>query len=667
VFSKGQVLSGRYRLVSLQGQGGMASIYRAYDLTLERTVAIKVLRAEHDAGDAFRHEARAIAKVPHPNIVTVFDVGQHDGANYIVMEFVEGQDLKEWIKVEAPFRIGRALDIIVQVCEAVGFAHERGILHCDLKPQNVLVLPTGQVKVTDFGIAHVVSTTSPARGDKVWGTPHYASPELISGKTLTAASDVYSIGVMLYEMLASRLPFEGQNAVEIARQHALNAPPPIQRYNPRVPDPIAQALDCALAKDPARRYPTAKQFGRLLAAYRKRGEAATQPLQPLSIAEPSLSADSAADLPRSPLQGAPAAERVSASASKTSAPAVLQPPPRRRFDWTLLLLAALAFVALAGLIPLWGAVISRALEQQAPPPTSTVAVRIVSTPTSTVASAAPVPSPTATAYVTVPDLVGRPLEEARQLARAANVDLIVNEQRHDAQVPALYVIAQSPAPGDHVSEQATVAVAISLGPERVVMPDVVGFPLSVKRLDLEDLGLVVAVTETWSTDPAGLIVGQEPPAEAEIAVGSVVTLSISTGSRSLVEANFDDKVLLYSAELNEMTLRPGDTLQIMITWHVLERLPAPYTTFIHITDSSGQIAAQLDRPPLGGSRPTDTWRTGEKFLDPYSLALPANMRPGSYWVRIGLYRQAHRLPVIDPGSATVEQDAVLVNEITVRD
>jgi len=235
------------------------------------------------------------------------------------------------------------------------------------------------------------------------------------------------------------------------------------------------------------------------------------------------------------------------------------------------------------------------------------------------------------------------------------------------QIPALHVISQAPPAGDQVPQGTEIAVAVSLGPEQVTIPDVVGFPLSVKRLDLEDLGLVIAVTDTWSTEPAGLIVHQEPPAGAEISVGSVVTLSVSTGSRSVIEANFDDKILLYSAELNGMTFRPGDTIQIMITWHVLNRVPAPYTTFIHVTDRSGRIAAQLARPPLGGSRPTDTWRTGEKFLDPYTLPLPAETRPGSYWVRIGLYRTDGRLPVIDPGSAQAEQDAVLVHKITVAD
>jgi serine/threonine-protein kinase len=650
----------------------MAAVFRAHDLALERTVAIKVLRSEYDASDTFRREARAIAKLPHPNIVTVFDVGHHDCADYIVMEFVEGQNLKEWIRVEAPFRPGRAVNTIIQVCEAVGFAHEQGILHCDLKPQNVLVLPNGQVKVADFGIARVLSTTPIAQNEKAWGTPHYASPELISGRPLTPASDVYSIAVMLYEMLANRLPFEGHDAVEIARQHALNAPPPIQRYNPRVPRSLVQVLDRALAKDPAKRYPTAKQLGSLLVAYRNRGESATQPLKPSTVTEASPRPEIVIPRPKTPPTQSSAANGLSMPAPGALAPSSTQVRSQQRFDWPLLLLAALAFVAVAGLVPLWGSVISRALEQPGPAPIATATAQTALTPTSTVPgvravpTATPQPEPTATAYASVPDLVGRPIEEAEQLARDAKMTLTIGEQRHDAQVPAQHVLAQSPPAGDRVPPETEITVVISSGPEQVVMPDVVGFPLSVKRLDLEDLGLVVSVTETWSTEPVGLVVYQEPAPDTEITVGSVVTLTISTGARSLVEANFDDKVILYAAELNNMTLRPGDILQIVITWHVLDRLPAPYTTFIHLTDADGQIAAQLDRPPLGGSRPTDTWRAGEKLLDPYSLPLPATIRPDAYWVRVGLYRGAQRLPVVDPGSAQAEQDAVLVHQVTVE-
>jgi len=167
----------------------------------------------------------------------------------------------------------------------------------------------------------------------------------------------------------------------------------------------------------------------------------------------------------------------------------------------------------------------------------------------------------------------------------------------------------------------------------------------------------------WSIEPAGLIITQSPPAGTEIIAGSTVTLTVSSGSRTEVRANLDNKLLLYSCELNGETFRPGDTVQILITWHVLDRLPEAYKTFIHITDESGRIAVQLDRPPLGGSRPTDTWHAGEKLLDPYTLVLPRDIPPGSYWVSVGLYRENHRLPVIDSGLAQVRDDAIYVRQI----
>ena len=197
------------------------------------------------------------------------------------------------------------------------------------------------------------------------------------------------------------------------------------------------------------------------------------------------------------------------------------------------------------------------------------------------------------------------------------------------------------------------------------MPNTIGFPISVRQLDLEDMGLTVTVTETWSTEPAGLIITQSPPAGTEISTGSTVTLTVSSGSRARVRANLDNKVLLDSCELNGETFHRGDTVQLLITWHVLDRLPEAYTTFVHITDENDRILAQLDRPPLGGSRPTDTWRAGEKLLDSYTLVLPRNTPPGSYQVRLGLYKGNHRLPVVDPGQAQAQDDAIHVCQIEV--
>jgi hypothetical protein len=269
--------------------------------------------------------------------------------------------------------------------------------------------------------------------------------------------------------------------------------------------------------------------------------------------------------------------------------------------------------------------------------------------------------------VTVPDLIGRPLEVARQIAQEIQLELVVGQERHDVEMPAEHVVDQAPPAGERVLQESEITVIASLGPEKVTMPNVVGFPLSVKRLDLEDLGLVVAVTDTLSSEPAGLIVRQEPTPGQEITAGSTVTLSISTGSYGLVEANFDDRLVLYAAELNATGWRPGDTIQVVITWHVLDRLPARYTTFIHITDDRGRIVAQLDRPPLGGNPPTDSWRAGEKFIDPYVLPLPSTVRPGTFTMRIGLYRGNTRLPIVDPGAAQAEGDALIVHEIVIKD
>jgi serine/threonine-protein kinase len=634
----------------------MAYVYRAVDLTLDRTVAVKVVRPEYSAGNAFIHEARAIAKLPHPNIVTVHDAVQDGDLQYIVMEYIDGQDLKQWIKSDAPMRIGRALDILVQICTAVGYAHDKGILHCDLKPQNVLVLPNDQVKVTDFGIARALSATSTQPRSKAWGTPHYAPPELVAGTALTPASDQYAIGVILYEMLAGKPPFEGQTAVEIARQHALSAPPPIRRDNPRIPRYLEQILDRTLAKDPAKRYPTVKQLGKLLASYRQRGEAITQPL-------PTVPATTAA------VQTAPprnATGGQSAGQQPLHTPGPLVPQRRSRLDWIALLLAATAFVAIMGLVPLWGTVITRALEQP-PAATATPVSAVLPTLTLPARTIVPPATPTPVPLVAVPDLAGAELQSARQHAAQQGFGLRVGEERYDHEIPASHVLAQSPLPAERVPLGTEIAVVISLGPKLVTMPEVVGFPVSIKQLDLEDLELVVTITETASAEPAGLIVFQSPPAGTEIRAGTTVTLTISTGAYADIRANLGDQLLLQSSVLNRPSFRPGETAQLTLRWRVLNRLSEPYTTFIHATDPTGRIVAQLDRPPLNGQRPTNTWQVGEEISDPYDLFMPQDMPQGTYAIWVGLYRDGRRLTVVDSGLAVAKDDAILVHQITVAD
>ncbi len=278
--SNDALLNGRYRLMAQQGSGGMAVIYKAVDLALGRTVAVKILRPsltnDPEFLKRFRQEARNVANLSHPNIVTVHDVGQDGGTHYIVMEYIDGEDLKHQIRTAAPFSIDRALSIAIKICAGVGYAHRAGLVHADVKPQNVLVTENDNVKVTDFGIAQALTATKPRERQRiVWGSPHYFSPEQAQGDPPTPASDVYAIGIVLFEMLTGRLPFVGTDQQELALAHIRETPPNASDFNPNVPVHLDRILQKVLSKEPSSRYRTAEQLGRILASYRRRGQLTT--------------------------------------------------------------------------------------------------------------------------------------------------------------------------------------------------------------------------------------------------------------------------------------------------------------------------------------------------------------------------------------------------------
>lgn len=274
------LLNGRYRLISQQGSGGMAVIYKAQDLLLGRTVAVKVLRPSLTSDPAFmtrfRNEARSVANLNHPNIVTVHDVGNDGSTQYIVMEFVEGQDLKKIIKAEGALSVDRTLKLAIQICSGIGFAHRAGLVHADVKPQNILVTRGDLVKVTDFGIAQALSDTQPGeRQSVVWGSPHYFAPEQARGEKPTPASDVYSIGIVLFEMLTGRLPYVGTNQQELALAHIREQVPSVIEVNPNVPETLSQIVYKVMSKEPSARYRMADQLGHVLESYRDRGREQT--------------------------------------------------------------------------------------------------------------------------------------------------------------------------------------------------------------------------------------------------------------------------------------------------------------------------------------------------------------------------------------------------------
>jgi serine/threonine-protein kinase len=266
------ILNNRYQLQDRQGAGGMAMVYRARDLMLERTVAIKLLRADysrdHEFRERFRQEARAAANLSHPNIVTVHDFGLDRGQLFIVMEYVPGTDLKSMIQKQGRFSPGEAIGLIVQACAGIGYAHRAGLVHCDVKPQNMLVTPEQRLKVVDFGIARALASIAPEeKSEVVWGSPQYFSPEQAAGDAPSPASDVYSLGVVLFEMLTGQLPFSASSPEELGQMHRDLPPPSPRKLNPAVPSKLEQVVLKVLSKEPSARYRTADQLGRVLTTF----------------------------------------------------------------------------------------------------------------------------------------------------------------------------------------------------------------------------------------------------------------------------------------------------------------------------------------------------------------------------------------------------------------
>jgi serine/threonine-protein kinase len=360
------LLNKRYKLLSPIGQGGMAVVHKAQDLSLGRLVAVKILR-ETLTGDPeflarFQQEARAAANLAHPNIVTVHDFGRDGGHYYIVMEHIEGQDLKTLIKEAAPFSVDYALDLAIQICAGVGYAHRAGLVHCDIKPQNILVTADGRVKITDFGIARALANLRPGETtDVVWGSPQYYSPEQAAGEHPTPASDVYSIGVVMFEMLAGRLPFVASTQQALALMHLREEPPRLSLFNEQVPETLERIVHKVLAKEPSARYRTADQLGRILISFRQQGEA-------LVLGSGSTPAEAQ---PRAAVVGAvaPAAAPTAAAPARPAITPTYVPPPapvvtagpvtetldesEEGLDWIAVGLGFLAVLAVVGLIPLY--------------------------------------------------------------------------------------------------------------------------------------------------------------------------------------------------------------------------------------------------------------------------------------------------------------------------
>jgi serine/threonine protein kinase len=358
------LLNDRYQLLEKLGSGGMADVFRARDLMLDRIVAIKVLRKDYssnpDFQNYFRMEARSAANLSHPNIVTVHDFGFADNLLFIVMEFIPGKDLKQLIRERGRFSVEAGIPLIIQACAGLGYAHRAGLVHCDVKPHNLLVAPDGRLKVTDFGIARALATITPGEHtDVVWGSPLYFAPEQAQGEAPSPASDVYSLGVVMYELLCGTPPFTASNSSELARLHISARPIPIREYIPDIPTALEEIIMKVLSKEPAARYRTADQLGRVLLKFgtqRDEPVPVTAPVSavPVVVLGPKIVERlPAKDRPQPPQTEPASVSYIEPEISPQDSP---EPEVARTFeeiDWVTVGLALVALIAVGGLIPFW--------------------------------------------------------------------------------------------------------------------------------------------------------------------------------------------------------------------------------------------------------------------------------------------------------------------------
>lgn len=264
MLSKGQKINNRYEIVKSIGEGGMANVYLANDKILDRKVAVKVLRGDLSSDDRFirrfQREALSVSNLSHPNIVEVYDVGEEDGEYYIVMEYIEGKTLKQLLKKRESLTLTEVIDIMTQLTDGIAHAHESYIIHRDIKPQNIMIQDDGRIKITDFGIAMALNATQLTQTNSVMGSVHYLPPEQASGKGATVKSDIYSMGILMYELLTGTVPFKGDNAVEIALKHMKDKIPSIRKQDPSIPQSVENILMKATAKNPRNRYDSAREM-----------------------------------------------------------------------------------------------------------------------------------------------------------------------------------------------------------------------------------------------------------------------------------------------------------------------------------------------------------------------------------------------------------------------
>ncbi len=474
---EGIILGGRYELIQKIGEGGMAIVYKARCRILDRIVAVKILKEEYSSDanfvEKFRTEALSVARISHPNIVNIYDVGQEDETYYIVMEYIDGKTLKELIYNQAPLPVDKAVDIAIMICDAIHHAHEKGIIHRDIKPHNIIITTDGMVKVADFGIARAISNATITYGKNIVGSVHYISPEQAKGEPIDRTTDIYSVGCVLYEMLTGKMPFEADSPITVALKHIHDDPVPARSINPDIPAAIEGIIQKAMEKLPAQRFRTAQEMRNALLNGHTSGLGQTDYASRYRHEQTIV-------LP--PLDG----ERSEKDLKKKK--------KIRPFGIAIIVIAIIGL--LSGVVFVMGDGLFGK-------------------------------------EVAVPDIVGMTTKEANEALQEKGLVMKVIGEEYSADAEPDTVLSQDPGKGRKVKEGREIKVIISKGSELVEVPNIRGIDLSDAKEQLEDAGLKLGTQDPIYDDKydEGVVISQDPSPNDKVKSGSRVNVTVSKGKQ----------------------------------------------------------------------------------------------------------------------------------------